>query len=380
MHFRTRFTIAPLAICACIAAHAQLPAETLSTAKMPPPSASQVFVADLAFGHIVDGRVTMFDARSGKLLGAFSTGYMGQFSLTPDRRRLIASSTINSRLVRGDRLDLVQIYDLDTLNVAGEVTLPPRRGQALPYRGLLEISADGRRAYVQNANPASSVTVVDLENLKVVTEVPTLGCWAVYPASEGSTRFSTMCGDGTLLTITLDEIGKVLEQHRSPKFFDADADALFIHGERVGTKTYFISFKGMLHATTLDGPSPVIEGAWPLVPEKGPAAGWRPGGYTPFAIDPSRGSLYLSMHPKGTEGSHKLGAKEIWTVELANHKLARRTPAQGEVALTVTREESPLLLGVSSEKRRLTVYDARSGRMLRSIANAGDTVLRVESR
>lgn len=361
-------------------AAAQIATENLSTADMPAPSTSHVFVHDMSFAHIIDGRVVMLDARTGKIVSFFSTGYMGQFALTEDRKTLLASAGYFSRLIRGDRTDVLQVFDLSNHSLKGEILLPPRRAQALPYRGLMEVSADGKRVYVQNANPGSSVTVVDLPNMKVLGEVGTPGCWAILPASAGHTRFSTICGDGKVLTVTLDDAGQVVDQQRSTKFFDVDDDPLFIQGERVDATYHFISFQGVLHTLNLDAAQPKILGAQPLMPARGKVSGWRPGGYQPFAIDPHRQRLYMLVHPRGREGSHKAGAREIWGFDLSTRALVQRMPASGEIALTLTKDPAPLLLTLEMEKQRLNVYDPERKKLVRSIAKAGETSTRLEAR
>jgi hypothetical protein len=56
----------------------------------------------------------------------------------------------------------------------------------LPYKGLARPSSDGRWLFVQNATPASSVTVVDLKARKFAAEIPTPGCWIVIPSQSAA--------------------------------------------------------------------------------------------------------------------------------------------------------------------------------------------------
>ena len=366
--------------CLALSASAEEASERLSTKPMAPATPSRAYVADLAISHIADGRVHIVDAASGNYLGMVTTGYLGQFTVTPDRKQLLVSAGYYSRLDKGERADVLQIYDLATLKLDGEVALSIKRAQALPYRGLLQTSADGKRVYVQNATPATSVTVIDLASRKVQGEIQTPGCWSIYPASKGNSQFSTLCGDGSVLTIVLDEQGAPVSQKRSAKFFDADVDggALFIHGEAIGSSYYFITFQGVLHQLDLDGAAPVMLGTWPLANATGGKPGWRPGGYAPLAIDGKNGRLYLTMHGKGKEGSHKNPAQEIWAFDLASKKLLRRAPANREVAIAMSRDGAPLLVGVDAEKATLTTYDAQSLKLLRKMTPVGDMPVQVE--
>lgn len=374
----TSYFLIALACATARVATAQIATEKLETAPMPPASESQVFLHDLVLGHIVDGRVKMVDAATGQTVSFFSLGYLGQFTLTPDRQQLLVSAGYFPRLNRGERIDVLEIYDLQSHKKTGEVALPPRRAQALPYRSLLETSADGRWAYVQNAIPGATVTIVDLQTKAVLNEVATPGCWAVYPSAT-SKRFSTLCGDGKVLTVSLDDAGQIVAQQRSEKLFDVDDDPLFVQAERQGAEVHFVSFKGVLHTLNLDAEKAIEVGRWSLVQASGVKGGWRPGGYMPMALDRS-GRLFVAMHPKGTEGTHKNGAAEIWSFDLAKRKLVRRIRGAGEVSLAVTREAQPRLLAVNPEKQTMRVIDAASGHVQRTMARVGDTVTRLEVR
>ena len=356
-----------------LSAAAEEATEHLTTKPMVEPTASRAFLADLAISHIADGRLHIVDAANGSYLGVLTTGYLGQFIVTPDRKQVLISAGYYSRLDKGERADVLQIYDLGNLKLQGEVILAPKRAQALPYRGLLQTSSDGQRVYVQNATPATSVTVIDLASRQILSEVQTPGCWSIFPSATDHARFSTLCGDGTMLTIALDDKGATLSQVRSKKFFDADIDPVFIHGEKVGNSYYFISFNGVLHQLNLEGDTPLEVGSWPLA-----VAGWRPGGYGPLAINPGSGLIYLAMHPNGKEGSHKVGAKEIWEFDLTSKKLLRRAHANQEVSLAVTHSGAALLVGVDAATAALHTYDGVSLKLKKSMKPVGDMPVQVE--
>jgi len=352
--------------------------EHLTTKSLDAATPSRAYVADLAISHIADGRLHIVDAASGTYLGMVTTGYLGQFITTPDRKELLVSAGYYSRLDKGDRADVLQIYDLSNLKLKGEIALTTKRAQALPYRGLLQTSADGQRVYVQNATPATSVSVVDLASRHILSEVQTPGCWAIFPSSVDHSRFSTLCGDGTLLTIGLDEHGTPVSQLRSKKFFDADNDAVFIHGEKVGNSYFFISFKGVLHQINLEGDTPVIVGTWPLATAVGASPGWRPGGYGPLAINATTGMIYLTMHAHGKEGSHKTPAQEIWEFDLASKKLLRRGHANGEVSIAVSHSGPALLVGIDAASASLHTYDGINLKLKKSMKPVGDMPVQVE--
>ncbi|MGH8429541.1 MAG: amine dehydrogenase large subunit, partial [Solimonas sp.] len=158
----------------------ELPAETLVAGGAIPASATErVYVADVVINHISDGRIRVFDARRGKFLGMISTGYAGNFALSAKADELYVATTYLSRNSRSERIDVLEVHDTANLAFKYEVVLPTKRAQALNYRGLVRATANGRFVLVQNATPATSITVVDLPQRKVVAEVQTPGCWGI---------------------------------------------------------------------------------------------------------------------------------------------------------------------------------------------------------
>ena len=334
------------------------PSEQVSVAKLPAATPYRVYLADFAINHVVDGRLYVIDGDAMKLDGMVATGFAGLPTLSPDRSELYVATTYYPRLSRGERTDVVDIYDPATLAWKDEIVIPPKHAQALPYRGVIRTSADGKLLFVQNATPATSVTVVDLKARRVVAEVPTPGCWIVLPAASVASRFSTLCGDGTVLTVTLDDEGRPKTQKKSGKFFDPDTDPLFVQAENVGDRYFFVSFKGMLHTANLGGEQATFETPWPLVAGPDARGGWRPGGYQPLALHEGTGRIFVAMHAKGKDGSHKDPAKEIWAFDLASHKRAARAPGHNAIAIAVSRNAAPRLYAIDGLKQALVVYDA----------------------
>ena len=362
------------------AAPPELPAETLGVGTLEGRPTSRVYVADVAISHISDGRIRVFDAVHGQFLGMVSTGFAGNFTLSPKADELYVATTYLSRGSRGERTDVLEVHDTQTLSAKYEVILPPRRAQALNYRGLVRTTGDGRFVLVQNATPATSITVVDTRERKVASEIQTPGCWGTLPAASGA-RFSMLCGDGKLATITLDQQGQVASRQISEKFFDADVDAWFQHAEQVGDRYWFVSFLGQL--TELDLGSEVARKVrtQSLVSAAERKGGWRPGGYQNFAIDPQGRWLVLGMHPRGAEGSHKSPATQLWVFDLGSGKRVATHPGKGTAAMTF-----------SHNGERLHALDGMTGAMhvwrwngpsqlkpLASVAKAGEASLYLES-
>lgn len=323
--------------------------ETVTVAPLPAANPYRLYISDVAISHIIDGRVHIIDGENMKYAGMLGSGFIGLTTLSPDRKEIYVATTYLSRLNRGTRTDLVDVYDAQTLHVKEEIELPPKRAQALPYKGTIATTPDGRFIMVQNATPASSISIVDRKASKFTAEAPTPGCWGILPAQGVANRFSTICGDGTLLTIEIKPDGTVGEQKRSERLFDPDKGPIFTQTENDGDTYYFLSFHGLLHSANLGGDVARIGPTVSLVDAEDKKKNWRPGGYQPFAYHKGSGRLYVAMHPDGEEGSHKNPAAEIWAFDLAAGKRVARVPGSNAVSLATSRSpDKPLLFVVDA--------------------------------
>jgi methylamine dehydrogenase heavy chain len=346
-------------------------------------------------------RSALFDADTGRMLGMVNGGE-GVSPLHPHvsraRREVYVVETVYSRGHRGERTDLVTIYDAVTLAVSGEVLIPPRRadnGNGVAIAALL----DGERfLVVLNQNPGTSVSVVDLEARAFVGEIATPGCALVLPA--GERRFGMLCGDGTAESITLEIAGGEAARARSERFFDATNDPLTEKGVRDGARWRFASFDGLLHEIDFAGEAPVAAPPWSLFSEAERTEGWRIGGLQHLALHAPSGRLYSVVH-QGEAGSHKDAGPEVWVYDLAARARVRRIelanltaaflrprigieagsfpdrllsallPNPGADTLAVTRDEAPLLLAGERESGAVGVYDATTGEHLRDLEETG---------
>lgn len=360
----------------------ELPAEKLTTGTLAGRSSERVYVADVAISHIADGRLRVFDAKAGKLMGMVNTGFAGNFALSAKADEIYVATTYLSRGGRGDRVDVLEVWDSETLAFKFEVLLPAKRAQTLNYRGLVTVTGNGRFVLVQNATPATSITVVDLAERKVTTEITTPGCWGTLASASQGTRFAMLCGDGKIATVTLDDKGQVADRQLTDKVFDADADAWFHTAEHIGDRHWFLSFNGKLTEVDISGPTAVVKGTRDLVKGVPSKAGWRPGGYQAFAVHPSARWAVVAMHDKGREGSHKTPAKQLWTFDLASGKRVSVSPGLNTASLTFSRSGTRLqaLDGVAGA---LNVWAWKDGLPLGKpaviVKPAGEAALQLES-
>ncbi len=355
-----------------------------------------VWVPDRVLRHSI-----LLDGDAGNMLGTIDSG--PQVSPRPPlwsrtRGEIYAVDTIYSRGHRGDREDVVVVYDARTLDVKGEVEIPPKAadtGTGLALVGLL----DGDRfLVVLNQSPGSSVSVVDLETRQLSAEVQTAGCAAVFPA--GPTRFGMLCGDGTAITVHLTADGKLDHIARSGSFFDVIADPITEKGVRDASTWRFASFGGQLYEVDFAGDAPAPKAPWPLFTESELKKGWRIGGAQHLAYHAASGRIYSIVH-QGGPGSHKDPGPEIWVYDAAartktdvidapNLIAAFLGPqagfdAQGTVgrilnfvlpnmgvhSIAVTRDANPLLFVRNADLGAIGVLDALTGEHLRDIEDVG---------
>ncbi len=359
---------------------APLPEEEITVERLAPPDGNRLYVTDFVFNHMVDGRVHVLDGKVGRFLGQVVSGYGALTTVSPDGKSLYVATTYYPRLYRGQRSDVVEIHDSETLSLQAEIDIPPKKAQAASYRSMLVPSSDGRFLYVQNATPATSVTVVDLQAKKFVAEIPTPGCWSIQAWTKGH-RFSTICGDGTLLTVTLDENGQAASRERSVRFFDPDKDPIYVHPEMLGDDRYFVSYNGNVYRVGLSGDKPSFAAPWSLTSVRERKQAWRPGGMQVTALHVASGTLFVNMHDKGEEGSHKNPSKEIWAYDVASQKRVARIPSNSAVSLVASQGDEPLLYSLNIEKGEIVTRKIAKGYPKQgAVAGIGETSLFMEVR
>ena len=333
---------------AAAAAFAELPVEHVGVAQLKPDNGHRLYVVDkFPPAHGIDSRIHVIDGDTFAMLGQVSNGHFGSFAISADRKTLFNSTTFFSRGDHGTRVDVVEYYDTSTLIPRSETLLSNKRAMTNQYPVFVVESAEAKYLLIQNATPATSVSIIDLSTKAVASEIATAGCFGIFASSKVPGRFATLCGDGTALTVDFDTHGKETGRKRSAVLFDQENDALFITGVRMGDRTLFISFLGNVHSIDLSGDVATQDSPWTFIGAKEKAAHWRPGGYGNIAYSPFTNSLYVGMHPHGFEGSHKNPAVEIWKVDVARHVLTGRVKSDGANYLQVSKETHPLLFSVN---------------------------------
>ena len=334
------FAVAAICVCASVSSGAvdspYGPQHlTVKAAIDPGPNVFTTSVGDAGAGSI-----NVFSATDLKFKGNMTTGSMGQTLIARDGKTAYTTSVYLKRISYGDPEFILQVYDVATLSPTKEIPLPPKLAMVGAQEPMLAQSADGRLVYVQNATPATSITVVDVTVGKVTGEIPAPGCYGIYPSLEGH-KFSAICGDGTFASFTLNAEATSAERSQSKKIFDVDKDPIFVPTARVGTDFVFISFHGNIYRVADNGPAIKLVETYSVTAGVDP--GWAPGGAQLITYNKANDVLFIGMHPNAKEGSHKTPAKEIWAYNLRTKKLLYRSPVDDVLALTASDAPVPVI-------------------------------------
>ena len=363
--------IVVVSLCAS-AAFAELQPEPTGVIETLPETwpAHWIIAHDAAFFHMSDGKLIVLDADSDdatqRFKGFMNAAFIGVFVQARTRPEIYLAETFRSRGTRGERTDVLTIYDKRTLGPVGEVVLPPKRSSNMPTDYNVALVDDEKLALIYNFTPAQSISVVDVVAREFLAEIPIPGCALAYPM--GGRAFSSVCGDGSLLTIVLGDDGQQASSSRTEPFFDVDDDPMMEKAAMYGGIAYFPTFHGDIFPVDLSGSAPVVGESWSMVGDQD--GGWRPGGLQ-LAANDSSGHLYFLMHAQGREGSHKDPGVEVWVFDgEAESRVKRIELALPAISIAVTRDESPLLLATNINME-IDVYDATSGNHLRTLGDFG---------
>ena len=331
-----------------------------------------VWVYDMAASSMPDGRAYLYDGDTARVLGMLNTGYsFNALNIPGHYREVYSAETYYSRTTRGERTDVVSIYDPFKLVPIGEIDIPDKRASTIPRLADSALTDDDRFMAVFNLTPASSLSIVDLVNRQFTEDILTPGCTMAYSA--GDRRFFSLCGDGSLLMVNLTEEGMAGAIEKSESFFDVHEDPIIETGVRHGDTWYFVSVLGKIYPVDISGGQPSFPEPWWYLDEEERQAEWRIGGMQPVSLHSGRQHLYLLMH-QGGFFTYENPGPEIWVYDLATRERLRKiVTRQPSTSIVVSQDDAPLLYTITGDLKALDIYDASSGEYLRSAGELGVT-------
>jgi len=358
-------------------ARADLPADTIGQTTLAfPAEAHRAFVVDVEFESFVAGRITVVDPDQKRVLGMVPTGFAAPSALSHDGKLIYSADIWYSRGTRGTRTDVLTAWDSSTLSPAWEVLIPNKRAESLTQRYGLKTSGDDRFVYVYNFTPSTSVTVVDTQTKAVATEIAIPGCVLNYPI--GKRRFASLCGDGSLQVVTLDDQGQETARSRTP-FFDPNAEKLVERAVNVGDTYYFTTTTGTVRTVDFSGDAPKILPSWSLTTDAEKKAGWAPGGWQLMAVAPKLNRLYVLMHDAHEPMKWEDPSPLIWAFDLKTGKKIATLEAPAPIwSMQATGDDKPLLLG-SDVEGGLQIFDLKTNQHTGAMAKVAKTATQVMS-
>jgi methylamine dehydrogenase heavy chain len=391
------FVLAPIAALADVAP--EVPGQVEKLAQ--PPHAHWAWVSDLILE-----RTALLDTDTGEFLGLINGGYGPIAPLFPKTRaEIYVPTTYYSRRTRGERTDLLEIYDAATLSFVEEVSVSGKRATDAVALAHGALSDDDRFVALFNWTPRTSLSIVDVAQRAFVGEIEIPGCSLVYAA--GPRRFFSLCADGAALVVTLDEAGRQLSKVRTPPFFDPNEDPVTEKAVRHGNQWLFVSFDGHVRSVDVSGATLNFGEPWSLLGEAERKENWRVGGAQHLAVHQAKGLLYSLVH-RGEVDTHKEPGEEVWIYDLARRVRTQRVVLRNPgftvygfpvdfwrtwvwpfdrlsewaidsaapalvTHIEVTQDGAPHLLAASQFSGSIGVYDALSGALLRRVSPTGWT-------
>ncbi|MFT4888462.1 MAG: methylamine dehydrogenase heavy chain [Pseudohongiellaceae bacterium] len=296
----------------------------------------------------------LIDGDTGKVGGTIT---LSSFSpaIRPhmDRGLIYAYASYYTRNVYGDRTDLVIAYDAETTLPITEIEIPTKAA-GIGHSGFIGLIKD-RFIGVWNVTPGISVSIVDTETNEFLHEISTPACAGIYPVESG---FLTICADGRVQLIEMDDAGAETGRFRSEVFFNVLEDPVYDYAVASDDGWVMVSMDGMVFEATVEGEDVLISEPWSINPPDldladrngmvvAPDDDWRIGGQQPFAYSPDTGILSTVMHKGGGQETFEDSGTEIWSFNVVSKRRGYRFAVdEGESISSVqfTQDDDPLMM------------------------------------
>jgi methylamine dehydrogenase heavy chain len=315
------------------------------------------------------GRV--FDATTGEMYGLVNVSQMTPAIQPNDaRREFYATNIFWSRGNYGERTDLLVVHDYENLAPVAEIEIP-QKSMIIGFRNYIGLLSGGNHVASSNMTPAQSVSITDIANRTFVGEISTPGCSLILPVDNND--FLTICGDGTLMLVQVDDNGNESNRVRSPQFFDLQEDAVYDRPVPSNEGWQLFTHGGTAMHVTVDGDDIDIGDPWAMVTEEEREEGWWPGGGQLATLHRDLGLFYLIMH-QGERYSHHEAGNQVWVFSTRGQRKIGTIEFENPLDnIMVTQEAEPKLI-VGEENGETHVYDALTFIYERTIEGASGSL------
>ncbi len=361
---RNAILLAIILLLRAAAAHAEIAPEETSVETLGPPTNDWFINLSGVGGYL-------FDSADGNMLGLLSlTTYTPAVAVSRSRGEVYAAESYLSRLNRGEREDVLTVYDITTLSPVAEIDIPDKTLEVVGDFNI-QLMGNGRHLAVYNLSPAQSVSVIDVESRHFAGEISTAGCGMIMPVNDAS--FLMVCGNGSLQLIQLADDGRESNRVRSKIFFSVEEDAVFDRAARTRDGWMLVSHAGLAYDVEVDDANISVSEPWSLVNDAEREESWRPGGFGPLTVHRSSNLAFVLMHQGEVDTHHEPGS-ELWIFDTGKHKRVMRWVLDKPWSnILVLQGERPRLIA-DAEDGELHIYDALQQRLERTIAEPGGGV------
>ena len=337
-------------------------AEPHVTATLSPTHQRRLYVLDTAFPAAEAARTYILDGATGALEAMFNQAYWPNFAVSPDGSELYAVDSYWEKHTRGKRSDYIVVRDARTLEVKEDIPLPAGRLLIVSKKYNFDVTPDGHYGFTYNLAPQTAVTVTDLKARRSVGVIGIPGCGLIF--AQASNRFSTLCADGSIATITFDESAKASIK-RATRVFDAKNDPAFEHSgwDKRGQMLYLITYHGNVVPVSLASDQAAPHPGWSLTSDAERAAGWLPGGWQVSHFHSAHHRLYVLMH-RGRYWTEKSSGTEVWEFDAASGKRLQRIKLPEPAQSVAVSQDDDSLLYVITESERICGLRVATGKLL----------------
>ena len=354
-----------------------------------------LWVTDMNSPYQAEGRAYLIDPDAGRFLGMLNLGYWTNgMQLPATGNKIVATETHFSRTTRGHRTDVVVSYDATSLQPLSEIEIPAKRVSSVKMQGTSALSDDARFLAQMNFTPAQSVSFVNLDTGTFIAEVDVPGCGNVY--SGGDRAFHLLCGDGSFLTLKINQAGVVTERLRSAPLFDPFVDPITISGVRKDDKWYFVTLGGSLLELGMSEEGVNLIRTWPLISNDEKDDDWSIAGFQHLALHAPSNRLYL-LTLQGPPEAFEDPGTAVWVFDLETRtKIDGFELEEMSISIAISQDADPLLYAIGAHipmpflaqlwiyategeaplaevvQLGLDIYQADDGTYLRSVPRLGN--------
>lgn len=337
--------------------------------KVPPTDAHRVWVNDPAHFAAVTQQFVI-DAAHGRVLGTIDGGFLPNPVVADNGSLFAHASTVFSRVARGKRTDYVEVFDPETFKPTADIELPESaRFLVGTYPWMTALAPDNKRLLFYRFAPSPAVGVVDLAGKKFDRMLDVPDCFHIFPTTADT--FYMHCRDGTLAKVVYPGGGEPKVTHS--RAFHGEDEFLINHPAYSAKAKRLIwpTYTGRIHQIDLSGSEPRFLPTLEALTQAERAAEWAPGGWQQVAYHRASDRIYLLVDQRD-KWRHKTASRYVVVVNAKNgQRVARYEMGRPIDSINVSQDAKPLLYGLSTGDKTLFVYDAATGKELRSVNQLG---------